>query len=189
MNSGEFRFTSCRSATPSDLDFTASQATTWPFSTTTARCGSSGVKFAAVFSNFHLLMGAGRLLNRFSVESGLPPIAIILLMQLSMVILGMIIDEMIIVIVCAPLYTPIAVALGYDPVWFGILMIINMSIAVQTPPYGFALFYLKAVAPPDVSMAEIYKSIAPFVALKTLLLAIVMLFPPIATWLPKLLFD
>ncbi len=144
---------------------------------------------AAVFSNFHLLMGAGRLLNRFSVESGLPPIAIILLMQLSMVILGMIIDEMIIVIVCAPLYTPIAVALGYDPVWFGILMIINMSIAVQTPPYGFALFYLKAVAPPDVSMAEIYKSIAPFVALKTLLLAIVMTFPPIATWLPKLLFD
>ncbi len=144
---------------------------------------------AAVFSNFHLLMGAGRLLNRFSAESGLPPIAIILMMQLSMILLGMIIDEMIIVIVCAPLYTPIAVALGYDPVWFGILMIINMSIAVQTPPYGFALFYLKAVAPPDVSMADIYRSIAPFVALKVLLLVIVMLFPAITTWLPDLLFD
>jgi tripartite ATP-independent transporter DctM subunit len=144
---------------------------------------------AAVFSNFHLLMGAGRLLNRFSAESGLPPIAIILMMQLSMILLGMIIDEMIIVIVCAPLYTPIAVALGYDPVWFGILMIINMSIAVQTPPYGFALFYLKAVAPPDVSMAEIYRSVAPFVALKVLLLAIVMAFPSITTWLPNLLFD
>ena len=144
---------------------------------------------AAVFSNFHLLMGAGRLLNRFSAESGLPPIVIILMMQLSMILLGMIIDEMIIVIVCAPLYTPIAVALGYDPVWFGILMIINMSIAVQTPPYGFALFYLKAVAPPDVSMADIYRSVAPFVALKVLLLVIVMLFPPIATWLPSLLFD
>lgn len=144
---------------------------------------------AAVFSNFHLLMGAGRMLNRFSAESGLPPIVIILMMQLSMVLLGMIIDEMIIVIVCAPLYTPIAVALGYDPVWFGILMIINMSIAVQTPPYGFALFYLKAVAPPDVSMVDIYRSIAPFVLLKVLLLVIVMLFPPIATWLPGLLFD
>jgi len=144
---------------------------------------------AAVFSNFHMLMGAGRLLNRFSADSGLPPIAIILMMQLSMILLGMIIDEMIIVIVCAPLYTPIAVALGYDPVWFGILMIINMSIAVQTPPYGFAIFYLKAVAPPDTRMSEVYRSIAPFVTMKALLLLLVMLFPGLATWLPHLLFD
>lgn len=144
---------------------------------------------AAVFSNFHMLMGAGRLLNRFSAESGLPPIVIILMMQFSMILLGMIIDEMIIVIVCAPLYTPIAVALGYDPVWFGILMIINMSIAVQTPPYGFAIFYLKAVAPPDTRMSEVYRSIAPFVTMKAVLLALVMLFPGLATWLPNLLFD
>ncbi len=144
---------------------------------------------AAVFSNFHMLMGAGRLLNRFSAESGLPPFVIILMMQLSMILLGMIIDEMIIVIVCAPLYTPIAVALGYDPVWFGILMIINMSIAVQTPPYGFAIFYLKAVAPPDTKMSDVYRSIAPFVTMKAVLLLLVMLFPELATWLPNLLFD
>lgn len=144
---------------------------------------------AAVFSNFHMLMGAGRLLNRFSAESGLPPFVIILMMQFSMILLGMIIDEMIIVIVCAPLYTPIAVALGYDPVWFGILMIINMSIAVQTPPYGFAIFYLKAVAPPDVKMSDVYRSIAPFVSMKAVLLLLVMLFPELATWLPNLLFD
>ncbi len=144
---------------------------------------------AAVFSNFHMLMGAGRLLNRFSAESGLPPFVIILMMQLSMILLGMIIDEMIIVIVCAPLYTPIAVALGYDPVWFGILMIINMSIAVQTPPYGFAIFYLKAVAPPDTKMSDVYRSIAPFVSMKAVLLLLVMLFPELATWLPNLLFD
>ena len=144
---------------------------------------------AAVFSNFHMLMGAGRLLNRFSAESGLPPVVIILMMQLSMILLGMIIDEMIIVIVCAPLYTPIAVALGYDPVWFGILMIINMSIAVQTPPYGFAIFYLKAVAPPDTRMRDVYRSIAPFVTMKAVLLLLVMFFPGLATWLPNLLFD
>jgi len=144
---------------------------------------------AAVFSNFHMLMGAGRLLNRFSAESGLPPVVIILMMQLSMILLGMIIDEMIIVIVCAPLYTPIAVALGYDPVWFGILMIINMSIAVQTPPYGFAIFYLKAVAPPDTRMRDVYRSIAPFVSMKAVLLLLVMFFPGLATWLPNLLFD
>ncbi len=144
---------------------------------------------AAVFSNFHLLMGAGRMLTRFTVESDLPPFAIILTMQLSMILLGLIIDEMIIVIVCAPLYTPIAVALGYDPIWFGILMILNMGIAVQTPPYGFALFYLKAVAPPGITMLDIYRSIAPFLSLKLLVLLIVMLVPQTATWLPNLLFD
>ena len=143
---------------------------------------------AAVFSNFHLLMGAGRLLGRISADTGLPPLAIIALMQLSMILLGMIIDEMVIVIVCAPLYTPVAVSLGYDPVWFGVLMIINMSIAVQTPPYGFALFYLKAVAPPDVTMIDIYRSVAPFVLLKLALLAIVMLLPQTVTWLPDMLF-
>lgn len=144
---------------------------------------------AAVFSNFHLLMGAGRLLNRFSAESGLPPMAVILLMQLSMILLGLIIDEMIIVIVCAPLYTPIAVALGYDPVWFGILMVLNMGIAVQTPPYGFALFYLKAAAPPGVSMLDIYRSIAPFLSLKFAVLLIVMFVPQTVTWLPGILFQ
>lgn len=143
---------------------------------------------AAVFSNFHLLMGAGRLLNRFSADSGLPPIAIILMMQLSMILLGLIIDEMIIVIVCAPLYTPVAVALGYDPVWFGILMVLNMGIAVQTPPYGFALFYLKAAAPPGVTMLDIYRSIAPFLSLKFAVLLIVMFVPETVTWLPGLLF-
>ncbi len=143
---------------------------------------------AAVFSNFHLLMGAGRLLKSFTVGSGMPPWAIILAMQASMIALGLIIDEMIIVIVCAPLYTPIAVALGYDPVWFGILMIINMTIAVQTPPYGFALFYLKAAAPPDVTMADIYRSIAPFVTIKLVVLLTVMGFPEIVTWLPGVLF-
>jgi tripartite ATP-independent transporter DctM subunit len=143
---------------------------------------------AAVFSNFHLLMGAGRLLKSFTADSGLPPWAIILAMQVSMVALGLIIDEMIIVIVCAPLYTPVAVALGYDPVWFGILMIINMTIAVQTPPYGFALFYLKAAAPPDVTMADIYRSIAPFLAIKVVVLLTVMAFPAIVTWLPGVLF-
>ncbi len=105
-----------------------------------------------------------------------------------MVALGLTIDEMIIVIVCAPLYTPVAVALGYDPVWFGILMIINMTIAVQTPPYGFALFYLKAAAPPDVTMADIYRSIAPFLAIKVVVLLTVMAFPAIVTWLPGVLF-
>jgi len=109
-------------------------------------------------------------------------------MQLSLLVLGCIMDEFIIVLVCAPLYTPIAISLGFDPIWFGILMILNMEIAIQTPPYGFALFYLKGVAPPGTTMMEIYKSIVPFVAVKFVVLGLCMVFPKIITWLPDLLF-
>jgi tripartite ATP-independent transporter DctM subunit len=144
---------------------------------------------ATVFSNFHMMMGAGRLLTSLTQDLGLGPMGVIILMQLSMLLMGLIIDEFIIVIICAPLFTPIAISLGFDPIWFGILMILNMEIAIQTPPYGFALFYLKAVAPPDVTMMDIYKSIAPFLTIKLVVLGICMAFPDVITWLPNLLFD
>ena len=144
---------------------------------------------ATVFSNFHMLMGAGRLLRSMTLEMGLGPMGVIILMQLSMLVMGFIMDEFIIVLICAPLYTPIAVSLGFDPIWFGILMILNMEIAIQTPPYGFALFYLKGVAPPDITMMDIYKSIGPFLTIKFLVLMLCMALPDIITWLPNLLFN
>jgi tripartite ATP-independent transporter DctM subunit len=144
---------------------------------------------ATVFSNFHMLMGAGRLLKSVTLEMGLGPWGVILLMQLSMLVMGFIMDEFIIVLICAPLFTPIAVSLGFDPIWFGILMILNMEIAIQTPPYGFALFYLKGVAPPGITMMDIYKSIGPFLAIKFLVLILCMALPDIITWLPNLLFN
>ena len=144
---------------------------------------------ASVFSNFHMLMGAGRLLNKATVGMGLSPWGVIIMMQLSMLVLGCIMDEFIIVLICGPLYTPIAVSLGFDPVWFGILMILNMEIAIQTPPYGFALFYLKGVAPKEVTMLDIYKAIGPFVTIKFVVLGICMAFPELVTWLPQLLFE
>jgi tripartite ATP-independent transporter DctM subunit len=144
---------------------------------------------ATVFSNFHMLMGAGRLLRSMTLEMGLGPWGVIILMQLSMLVMGFIMDEFIIVLICAPLYTPIAVSLGFDPIWFGILMILNMEIAIQTPPYGFALFYLKGVAPPDITMMDIYKSIGPFLTIKFLVLMLCMALPDIITWLPNLLFN
>jgi tripartite ATP-independent transporter DctM subunit len=144
---------------------------------------------ATVFSNFHLLMGAGELLRNLTVSANLPPLGVIVLMQLSMILLGLIMDEFVIVVLCSPLYTPIAVGLGFDPIWFGILMILNMEIAIQTPPYGFALFYLKSVAPPDVTMLDIYKSIGPFLAIKVVVLVLVLFIPQLATWLPNLMFN
>ena len=144
---------------------------------------------ASVFSNFHLLMGVQNMVAGFTQDLGLPPIVVIMLFQLIMLLLGFIIDEFIIVLMCAPIFTPIAVSLGYDPIWFGILMILNIEIAVQTPPYGFALFYLKGIAPPGITMLDIYKSILPFVLLKLFVLVIVMMFPELVTWLPNQLMD
>ena len=129
---------------------------------------------ATVFSNFHLLMGVQNMVAGFTEDLGLPPMMVIVLFQIIMLLLGFIIDEFIIVLMCAPIFTPIAVSLGFDPIWFGILMILNIEIAVQTPPYGFALFYLKGIAPPGITMLDIYRSVTPFVLIKLLVLIIVM---------------
>ncbi|MBP0047395.1 TRAP transporter large permease subunit [Marinobacterium sp. AK62] len=140
---------------------------------------------ATLFSNFHLMMGIQGMVASFTQDLGLPPIGVIIMMQLIMLLLGFIIDEFIIVLMCAPLFTPIAVSLGYDPIWFGILMILNIEIAVQTPPYGFALFYLKGIAPPGVTMGEIYKSVTPFICIKLAVLILCMLVPELVLWLPN----
>jgi tripartite ATP-independent transporter DctM subunit len=143
---------------------------------------------ASTFSAFHMLMGAGRFLTDVLGGWNVSPWGVIILMQISLLILGCIMDEFIIVLVCAPLYTPIAVSLGFDPIWFGILMILNMEIAIQTPPYGFALFYLKGVAPPETTMMDVYRSILPFIGVKFIVLITCMIFPSIITYLPNLLF-
>jgi len=140
---------------------------------------------ASIFSNFHLLMGVQSMVAGFTAGLDLPPIMIIIMFQLIMLLLGFIIDEFIIVLMCAPLFTPIAVSLGYDPIWFGVLMIINILIAVQTPPYGFALFYLKGIAPAGIGMGEIYRSVTPFILLNLSVLILCMVFPEIVLWLPN----
>lgn len=140
---------------------------------------------ASIFSNFHLLMGVQSMVASFTANLDFPPIMIIIMFQVIMLLLGFIIDEFIIVLMCAPLFTPIAVSLGYDPIWFGVLMIINILIAVQTPPYGFALFYLKGIAPAGIGMSEIYKSVTPFILLNLCVLVLCMIFPEIILWLPN----
>ena len=140
---------------------------------------------ASVFSNFHLLMGVQSMVAGFATNLDLPPIFIIIMFQLIMLLLGFIIDEFIIVLMCAPIFTPVAVALGYDPIWFGVLMILNIVIAVQTPPYGFALFYLKGIAPKGITMMDIYKSVTPFILVQLLVLIICMVFPELVLWLPN----
>ena len=112
---------------------------------------------------------------------------VIILMQVSIFILGMIMDDIAIILLCTPLYLPIVKSLGYDPLWFGVLFMVNINVAWLSPPYGFNLFYMRAITPKDISMMDIYRSVIPFLGLQILCLLLVMFFPPIATWLPTLL--
>jgi len=106
-------------------------------------------------------------------------------MQLSFFVLGCILDSFGIIMITAPLYLPIITGLGFDPLWFGILYIMNMEMAFLTPPYGITLFYMKAIVPKEITMADIYRSIIPFVGLQALGLIVIMIFPQIALWLPN----
>jgi TRAP-type mannitol/chloroaromatic compound transport system permease large subunit len=90
-----------------------------------------------------------------------------------------------ILLICAPVFVPIILSLGFDKLWFGVLFTINMEMAYITPPFGFNLFYMKGVVPPEISMGDIYRSIVPYVFCQALCLALVMVFPELALWLPR----
>lgn len=117
---------------------------------------------------------------------GLGPWGILLIMNLIMLIMGMFIDWIGILMITGPIFVPIIVGLGFDPVWFGILFNLNMQVGFLSPPYGLALFYLKGVTPPEVSMVDIYRSIIPFIILQLIGLALVMIFPQIGLWIPNM---
>ena len=106
--------------------------------------------------------------------------------QCTFFILGMFLDPGGIVLLCTPIFVPIITMLGFNPLWFGILFVVNMEMAFLTPPFGFNLFYLKGIVPKGVTMGDIYRSITPFVALQAVGLAAVMIFPQIALWLPNM---
>ena len=108
-------------------------------------------------------------------------------MQLCLFFLGMLLDPGAIIMICTPVFVPVIKSLGFDPVWFGVIFIINMEMGYLTPPFGFNLFYMKSIVPPSVSMMDIYKSSAPFVLLMILGLVLCMIFPGIVTWLPSMM--
>jgi len=105
-------------------------------------------------------------------------------MQLSFIIMGTFLDDTAMLVIVAPLYVPLVGALGFDLIWYGVLYTITTQIAYMTPPFGYNLFLMRAMAPPEVTLGDIYRSIVPFVAVMIVALAIVMTFPNIATWLP-----
>ena len=99
-------------------------------------------------------------------------------------ILGFILDFIEITFVVVPIVGPVLLAMGLDPVWLGVMIAINLQTSFLTPPFGFALFYLRGVAPPSVATSDMYKGVIPFILIQILVLIAIAIWPAIATWLP-----
>ncbi|MGJ0534788.1 MAG: TRAP transporter large permease [Methylocystis sp.] len=138
--------------------------------------------FGAVFDG----LGAVRAIETFFVDRlGLGPWQILILMQLSFILMGTFLDDTAMLVIVAPLYVPLVGALGFDLIWYGVLYTITCQMAYMTPPFGYNLFLMRAMAPPEVSLRDIYASVTPFVLIMALALALVMIYPQIALWLPQ----
>ncbi|WP_238368428.1 TRAP transporter large permease [Mesobacterium pallidum] len=141
----------------------------------------AALAFGAVFDG----LGAVKAIETlFTERLGLSPWMILILMQLSFILMGTFLDDTAMLVIVAPLYVPLVGALGFDLVWYGVLYTITCQIAYMTPPFGYNLFLMKAMAPPEITLRDIYGSILPFVLVMVLALVLVMIFPEIALWLP-----
>ena len=142
----------------------------------------AALAFGAVFDG----LGAVKAIEKFFLSDlGLTPWQILILMQLSFLLMGMFLDDTAMLVIVAPLYVPLVKVLGFDLVWYGVLYTITCQIAYMTPPFGYNLFLMRAMAPPEITISDIYKSIVPFVGVMMLALVLVMVFPEIALWLPN----
>jgi TRAP-type mannitol/chloroaromatic compound transport system permease large subunit len=147
----------------------------------------AALAFGAVFDG----LGAVKAIEGFFIEKlGLSPWTILILMQLSYLVMGTFLDDTAMLVIIAPLYVPLVATLdlgipqGQVLIWYGVLYTITCQIAYMTPPFGYNLFLMRAMAPPEISIIDIYRSIIPFVGVMILALALVTLFPGIALWLP-----
>lgn len=139
---------------------------------------------AAIFTSLYAALGADQLVRE--ALSWIPggKWGVLAGMQIIWIIMGCFLDPIGIMILTAPLFFPIAINMGFDPVWLGVLFVVNMEMAFLTPPFGFNLFYLRSVVPKSVTMGDIYKSVAPFIALQAIALVLMIIFPELITWLP-----
>ena len=145
----------------------------------------AALAFGAVFDG----LGAVRAIEGLFTENlGLSPWAILILMQLSFIVMGTFLDDTAMLVIVAPLYVPLVGELGFDLIWYGVLYTITTQIAYMTPPFGYNLFLMRAMAPPEIGLRDIYASITPFVLVMVAALAVVMAMPGIALWLPGVVY-
>jgi len=138
--------------------------------------------FGAVFDG----LGAVKAIDGlFRDQLGLSPWTILILMQLSFLLMGTFLDDTAMLVIVAPLYVPLVKVLGFDLIWYGVLYTITTQIAYMTPPFGYNLFLMRAMAPKEITITDIYASIVPFVLVMAAALVVIMAFPQIALWLPQ----
>ncbi|MBW4984480.1 TRAP transporter large permease subunit [Mameliella sp. CS4] len=153
---------------------------------------------ATIFVGLYVLEGGQQFVQDALAATGLGPWGILILMQILLVILGMFLDWVGILLLCVPIFVPIIKALGAQAfgldspedlvLWFGVLYLVNMQMSFLSPPFGYALFYLRGVAPPEIPMTDIFKSALPFLFLQIVGLVLCMMVPEIITWLPRLVY-
>ncbi len=156
---------------------------------------------ATLFVGFYVVNGGQAFVNDVLLGTGLGPYGILILMMVILVVLGMFLDWVGILLLAVPIFVPIMKSMSFDGVfglpgvdptelalWFGVVYMVNMQMSFLSPPFGYALFYLKSVAPPGVTMAQIYRSSLPFLCLQIVGLSICIIFPETVLWLPRLVY-
>lgn len=156
---------------------------------------------ATLFVGFYVVNGGQEFINSALLGTGLGPYGILIVMMVILVVLGMFLDWVGILLLAAPIFIPLIKTLSFDGVfglpgvapdeialWFGVVYMVNMQMSFISPPFGYALFYLKSVAPPGVTMAQIYRSSLPFMMLQALGLSMCIVFPEVVLWLPRLIY-
>ncbi|MCF6293691.1 MAG: TRAP transporter large permease subunit, partial [Robiginitomaculum sp.] len=143
---------------------------------------------ATLFSLVFRGLGGDETVAAFLTQNGFGPTGAVLLVMILMFALGFFLDFIEITFVVVPIVGPILLQMGIDPVWLGVMMAINLQTSFLTPPFGFALFYLRGVAPKQVTTMHIYQGVIPFVGIQILVLMLVAYFPQLATWLPSVIY-
>lgn len=139
------------------------------------------------FSQVLAATGATRQLVNLIGDLTLPPLGVLIMMQLILLIMGMFMEPLSILMVTLPVFMPVADLLGFDPVWFGAIILLNMEMATTTPPFGLSLFVMRGVAPKGTTMGQIYRSATPFLVCDAIAMVIMMLLPQTVLWLPGLM--
>src|SRR5918996_838110 len=141
---------------------------------------------SATFAQLLAFTGASSGLMNWALGFELSPLGMLLIMIGVLLFLGCFMDQLSMMLLTAPIFFPLAKTLGFDLTWFGLIMLLALEVGYTTPPFGLLLFVMKGVAPPGTTMREIYLAAAPFIGCVLLLIAIIIAFPPIATWLPSI---
>ena len=155
---------------------------------------------ASIFVGFYILQGGQQFVSETLIGTGLGPYGILLIMMIVLIILGMFLDWVGILLLAVPIFVPLMKSLSFDgllglpgvaptdiPLWFGVVYMVNMQMSFLSPPFGYALFYLKGVTPKEITLTDIYRSAFPFMALQLIGLTLIMIFPQIAVWLPNMM--